>query len=549
MAYKVFFVEDEIVTREGIRDNVDWQAHGFEFCGEATDGETALPLLQTIKPHVLITDIRMPFMDGLQLSQIVRDRLPATKIIILSGHDEFEYAQKAIKLGVFEYLLKPVSLQDMHNALRKVASALDQENQEQQALQKLRDQVEQNRAALRERFLLKLITGAASSAEVIEKSGLLGLDLIARDYLVVVIRVEPADSTEPFDYLGYQRVQQLITGVAENNPDVFLLLKDIDELVLLLKGNSPENLVEERDLLLERARQAVAQTGCRLVVGSGTPQKRLTDICRSFMDATDSMQEPADAAANAAASAGANAAASAGADGRKDVLIFDRADLRKVGRSAIEDFLRQGTAEGLDALCETFLHPLGERALRSPAARSFVFTDIVLATARFVDELGGDVAELLPELDNLEAVLAGIDTIEQLRASARAVLIRALMFRDSHAGNQYAGIIKQAQEYIDQHYMDSEMSLNSAAAQVNLSACHFSAVFSQEAGHTFKEYLTETRIKKAKELLRTTPLKASEICYQVGYNDPHYFSHVFHKSTGLTPTEFRSQVAFGVSRP
>ncbi len=541
MAYKVFFVEDEIVTREGIRDNVDWQAYGFEFCGEATDGETALPLLQTIKPHVLITDIRMPFMDGLQLSRIVRDRLPATKIIILSGHDEFEYAQKAIKLGVFEYLLKPVSLQDMHNALRKVASALDQESQEQQALQKLRDQVEQNRAALRERFLLKLITGAASPAEVIEKSGLLGIDLIARDYLVVVIRVEPAGSTEPFDYLDYQHVQQLISGVAENNPDVFLLLKDIDELVLLLKGNSPENLVEERDLLLERARQAVAQTGCRLVVGSGTPQKRITDICRSFMDATDSMQEPIDTAALAGAKTGA--------DGRNDVLIFDRADLRKVGRSAIEDFLRQGTAEGLDALCETFLHPLGERALRSPAARSFVFTDIVLATARFVDELGGDVAELLPELNNLEAVLAGIDTIEQLRASARAVLIRALMFRDSHAGNQYAGIIKQAQEYIDQHYMDSEMSLNSVAAQVNLSACHFSAVFSQEAGHTFKEYLTETRIKKAKELLRTTPLKASEICYQVGYNDPHYFSHVFHKSTGLTPTEFRSQVAFGVSRP
>ncbi len=537
MAYKVFFVEDEVVTREGIRDNVDWRAHGFEFCGEASDGETALPLLQTIKPHVLITDIRMPFMDGLQLSRIVRDRLPATKIIILSGHDEFEYAQKAIKLGVFEYLLKPVSLQDMHDALRKVASALDQESQEQQALQKLRDQVEQNRAALRERFLLKLITGAASSAEVIEKSGLLGLDLIARDYLVVVIRVEPAGSTEPFDYLDYQRVQQLISGITENNPDVFLLLKDIDELVLLLKGNSPENLIEERELLLARARQAVVQTGCRLVIGSGTPQKRLTDICRSFMDATDSLQEPIDAAT------------AAGPDGRNDTLIFDRADLRRVDRSAVEDFLRQGTAEGLDALCETFLHPLGERALRSPAARGFVFTDIVLATARFVDELGGDVAELLPELDTLEAVLAGIDTAEQLRASARAVLIRALMFRDSHAGNQYAGIIKQAQEYIDQHYMDSEMSLNDVAAQVNLSACHFSAVFSQETGHTFKEYLTETRIKKAKELLRTTPLKASEICYQVGYNDPHYFSHVFHKSTGLTPTEFRSQAAFGVNKP
>src|SRR5512136_1373647 len=96
MSYKVFFVEDEIVTREDIRDNVYWNVNGFEFCGEAADGEMALPLLQTAKPDVLITDIKMPFMDGLQLCKIIRERMPRLKIIILSGHDEFEYAQKAI---------------------------------------------------------------------------------------------------------------------------------------------------------------------------------------------------------------------------------------------------------------------------------------------------------------------------------------------------------------------------------------------------------------------------------------------------------------------
>ena len=267
MLYKVFLVEDEIVTREGMRDNVDWKAHGFEFSGEAPDGEMALPLLHTIKPDVLITDIRMPFMDGLQLSQIVRDRMPTTKIIILSGHDEFEYAQKAIKLGVSEYLLKPVSVQDLHNVLQKVASELERGRGEQQALQKLRDQVEENRAALRERLLLKLVTGAASSAEAIESSQLLGIDLVARCYLVVVFRVEPAVCSEPFDYRRRQQVHQVLSRHVENNPDVFLLKKDMEELVLVLKGNSPEYLYEERDLLLERIRQEVEQTGCKLIVG------------------------------------------------------------------------------------------------------------------------------------------------------------------------------------------------------------------------------------------------------------------------------------------
>jgi two-component system response regulator YesN len=137
VSYKVFLVEDEIVAREGIRDNVDWHSAGFEFCGEAPDGEMALPLIENTQPDVLITDIKMPFMDGLQLCKIVRDRMPLIKIIILTGHDEFDYAQEAVKLGVTEYLLKPVGVQDLHEVLGKVSAQLDRERQEQQNLQQM----------------------------------------------------------------------------------------------------------------------------------------------------------------------------------------------------------------------------------------------------------------------------------------------------------------------------------------------------------------------------------------------------------------------------
>jgi two-component system, response regulator YesN len=524
MLYKVVFVEDEIVTREGIRDNVDWKAHGFEFCGEAPDGEIALPLLQSVKPDVLITDIRMPFMDGLQLSQIVQDRMPATKIIILSGHDEFEYAQKAIKLGVFEYLLKPVSVQDLHNVLQKVASELDRERDEQQALRTLRDQVEENRAALRERFLLKLVTGATSSAEAIEESQLLGIDLVARCYLVVLIRVEPSDHSEPFDHLTYKRLQQLVSGLVENDPAIFLLTKDVHELVLVLKGSSPENLYEERDRFLDRIRHEMELDQCGLIVGSGTPQTRITEIHQSFIDATKDIM------------AAANPHIGAFSSG------FDTAELLKVDKSAVEDYLRFGVAESFDAFFGTLVHQLGEKALRSSTVKSYIFTNIILATSRFVDELGGNVGQVVPELDSLETILASIETIEQLREHAQNLLAAALAFRDSRVIHQYAGLIKQAQEYIERRYTDADLSLNEVAAQASLSSSHFSTVFSHQTGQTFKEYLTEIRIKKAKELLRTTPMKAFEICYQVGYNDPHYFSHVFHKNTGLTPIEFRLQV-------
>src|SRR5450759_707862 len=174
MTYKVFFVEAEIVTREGIRDNVDWKANGFEYCGDASDGEMALPLLQTSRPDVLITDIKMPFMDGLQLSKIVRERMPWIKIIILSGHDEFDYAQKAIELGVTEYLLKPVTVKNIHHSLQKITTQLDREKKELKDLEELREQLEENRDTLRERLLLKLLAGSILSTDAIEQGQLLG---------------------------------------------------------------------------------------------------------------------------------------------------------------------------------------------------------------------------------------------------------------------------------------------------------------------------------------------------------------------------------------
>ena len=208
MTYKVFLAEDEIVTREGIRDNVDWDAAGFEFCGEASDGEIALQLIEETKPDVIITDIKMPFMDGLQLSKIISEHMPWVKIIILSGHDEFDYAQSAVKLGVTEYLLKPISAKDLHKVLVRVAATLDKEKQELENLKKLQTRVEDSMMLSREKFLLDLMMGVVTSAQAIEQSQLLGLDITAKYYLVALIHVELCQDSQPFDYQQYQLVEQ-----------------------------------------------------------------------------------------------------------------------------------------------------------------------------------------------------------------------------------------------------------------------------------------------------------------------------------------------------
>lgn len=526
MSYKVFFVEDEIVTREGIRDNVDWQAAGYELCGEAPDGEMALPLLQATKPDVLITDIKMPFMDGLQLSRIVRERMPQTKIVILSGHDEFEYAQEAIKLGVTEYLLKPVTIQDLNQVLQRVALRMDQEGKEQAKLRQLQNQIEENRAALIERLLLKLLVGGISLTEAIEQSELLGLDLIARCYLVVVIRIASCDKAEQFDYPEYRRVQESISNLVSKNPDVFVLRKDVEELVLILKGNTPEYLQEDKDLLLKQIGQCVGESKCRLRAGVGEARNRIADIGQSFIEALGQVQRADNEQSGSAAG-------------------VDTVELLKVDKSAVQEYLKCGVKEDFDDFFNAFIFPLGEAAFQSAIIKNYVLLDIVFTTARFVQELGGDVDTVLPGLDQIETVLANIKTIEQIKEQAHQILERALAFRDDRTGSLHAGVILQAKQYIDEHYPDADMSLSSVADRVGHSPCHFSTVFGEETGQTFKEYLTETRIRRAKELLRTTALRSSEISDRVGYNDPHYFSLVFRKSVGLSPKEFRLQAQQG----
>lgn len=523
MSYKVFFVEDEIVTREGIRDNVDWHADGFELCGDAPDGEMALPLLQTSKPDVLITDIKMPFMDGLQLSRIVRERMPHTKIVILSGHDEFEYAQEAIKLGVTEYLLKPVTIQDIRHALQRVAATMDREGRELEKLQKLENQVEENRAALTERLLLKLLVGAISSAEAIDQSELLGLELIARCYLVVVIRITSCNPNGQFDYSAYQRVQEMLSGLVANDPDVFLLRKDLEELVLIIKGDSPECMQEDKDLLLEQIERRVQGCDCTLSIGTGAPRNRITDIGQSFIEALAQVQNASGEYSTSSAT-------------------VDAAGLLKGDRSAIQDYLKCGVKEDFEDFFNAFILPLSEAAFKSAIIKNYVLLDLVFTTARFVKELGGEIETVLPGLDQIETVLANIKTIEQMHELAHQILTAALAFRDNQTGSLHAGVIAQAKEYIDHHYMDPDISLQAVASRVGHSPCHFSTVFGEETGHTFKEYLTETRIKRAKELMRTTTRRTFEIADQVGFNDPHYFSLVFRKSTGLSPKEFRLQV-------
>ena len=164
---------------------------------------------------------------------------------------------------------------------------------------------------------------------------------------------------------------------------------------------------------------------------------------------------------------------------------------------------------------------------------------MIFTAVQFVSDLGGDGLEVVPIMKNIEAFLTNIRTTDQIKEAIRDIFAAVLTFRNNQTQYEKARLVFQAKDFIDSHFTDPNLLLNQVAASVNLSPSHFSVVFGREIGESFKDYLTRVRIERAKELLRTTNMKCSEVAYQSGYNDPHYFSFVFRKNTGLPPQQFR----------
>ena len=184
---KVFLVEDETIVRENLRDHIMWQQYGYQFAGEASDGEMALPLIRRLKPDVLITDVKMPFMDGLALSAIVRQEFPQMKIIIISGYNDFEYARQAIQAGVEQYLLKPVTRSSLQKALQETREKIEQQRVQEEYLEKFKEDMQMYEQFSRRNFFEKVFEGQLSVQEIYEEAQKLSLEMDAAGYNLAMV--------------------------------------------------------------------------------------------------------------------------------------------------------------------------------------------------------------------------------------------------------------------------------------------------------------------------------------------------------------------------
>lgn len=535
---KVFLVEDEIVMREGIKNNIKWEQEGFSFVGEASDGELAYPLIQKTRPDILITDIKMPFMDGLELSRLVKQEMPDMKIIILSGYDEFEYAKEAISIGITDYLVKPIAGVKLLEAVKKVGKLVLEEQEQKRFLQKFEEERLENKQLARQKFFKSLASGKRSVSELLKEGREVGLDLVANRYNIVLLQIF-ADG----EVVGYSEEQnaaaQQIEAMADNMPEVLMMELGLEGWAFIVKEIREKRELEEilEEFLTELREIIDAYEGIEYFAGVGKAVERLSELGRCFEDANKAFSYRYLRKRNQVIYSGAETEGIS----VDEELKLSSLNLEKLDRRILERFLKTGLKSEVVRFIDEYFDSLGERNIQSLLFRQYVTMDMYFVTIAMLEQFGYESCELVERCGDFQTMTAEFSTVQRTKNYMKKILETAVELREQVSQKKYSSLLKDAKNYIEQNYDNEEISLNTVAASVNLSPNHFSTIFSQEIGHTFIEFLTSVRMEKAKELLRSSSMKTAEIAYAVGYKDPHYFSYLFKKTQECTPREFRAK--------
>ena len=536
---KVFLVEDEMVIRRGIKNSIDWEKEGYIFCGEASDGELAYPMIIKEKPDILITDIRMPFMDGLELCKLVKKELPNIKILILSGYDEFDYAKEAIRLGVTEYLLKPISSGKLLEALNGVSESIRREKEDKDLVRKYMEEMRENTEHEKQKFFEQMIAGNLSMADALETGTKYEMNLSAGMYNLLLFRFTLGkENRKSGELLG--EAEYAIEKLTERLEYVFEFQRGVEGWAFLLMADNEEQM-SERVKELSKDLEEIMKNYSTIAYfgGIGQPVARLRELEESFREAERALAARFTMELNRIISVD-DIRMVQNVDTLDDIEITSFGEMEKT-RTMLEKFLNNGVEDEIDEFVDVYINELPEENLKSVLMRQYIIMDAYIVMMSFCEKIEGIEGEMQAQSEELKNSMKTIQTVEEIKNYIRMLLKKIIGVRDTISGRRYSDIIEIAKDQIRKTYMSDEISLNTIAAEVGMSPSYFSSIFSKEMGKTFVEYLTEIRMDRAKELLMCSSMKTSEIGYEVGYKDPHYFSYIFKKTQNCTPKEFRAR--------
>lgn len=534
---KIIIVEDEDLLRDGLTTCVNWGKLGYELAGSAEDGAEALKLIKRVTPDVVITDIKMPHMDGIELSERIRSDYPEIKIIIISGYDEFEYARRALKAGVSEYILKPVNMEQLNTVMKTVAETLLAEREKEQEILKLKDMSQQGVGTIRQNLFSRILLRKQTPEEAEDLVLQIAEHVNGKYYSVGILEQQnfPIVSID-CDYLEIIELDRAFEQMAAKCIQVFIQT-DAGSHIDILRSNNCERLFcivhdsvqQVKDMIREITQLfETGQDGMEhLQLVFGKVSKELTGLYRSFLNAREISEKHYME----------NWAQILHTDGKASSTI----QYMNYDAQSLFFEVRSGTSEGIRCCLAEFRESLSRENIVSYMQIVMIVSNLYFELIKLPEEVGGKINEIIGDpmvyYHNIIEKRKRHEMVEEIEK----VCMLIHEYFNSVSGAKMQGVLKRISEYIEMHFMEENLAIKDAADYAYISVSYLSIIVKKEMGKTFIEYLTEVRIEKAKHYLVHTNMKNYEVANACGYSTPAYFSTVFKGECGMSPSAYRKE--------
>jgi two-component system response regulator YesN len=525
---RLCIIDDIKSVIEGLKA-LDWERRGFELAGTAGNGEDGLELIRTAKPDVVITDIRMPRLDGLAMVRATLELEHPCKVVLISGYADFDYAKQAVHLGAFDFVVKPFTEEEILDVAERAKRAIEQERSRLLSVQEMELKLRESLPLLRQEYLALLIGHRASWKQAAERWDFLKIDLDPRRLHVMLFEIdgfrERAETMSVYDIeLVRFSMQNIVEETMRESTRGFVFRDKHGRFAAVLNESAAMPAVQLAERICKHVERYMK---CTVSIGVGGVAETVSDLPDSYMEADRALAYHLYTGGN-----GALAYADLPKNDRQAPLALERKDELLLA-------LRSGNGDRAAALLADMFGALSR--LAEPPHPDYLLS--------FYDELAASAVRAFYELAPVAAVQPLVDRHKAARGASSltlagleqllvALCLEGCELVRQHSVSEGQKIIYRSLDYIKSR-LDRNVTVAESAAAVHLSGSYYSSLFKKVTGATFVQYVTNERMLKAKALL-VGGMPVQDVAAAVGYEERRYFSDVFKKTTGLTPSEFRA---------
>ncbi|HEY5583052.1 MAG TPA: response regulator [Ruminiclostridium sp.] len=537
--YKVLIIDDEAIIRKGLKNIINWKQLDCEVCADASDGIEGIEFIKKYLPEIIITDIRMPGLDGLSMIKQVKGIVPNSKIIILTGYRDFDYVQEAIKCGAFDFLLKPSKIEDLTSVLTKAVNEINEQNIKHMEVDKFKLLFEQSIPILREKLLYDIIYGINTNKnEIIDKMKL--FNIYISNFVLVIMENdydEKSTSTQYDKHLYQFGIVNSFEEIFAESYNVISIMLNSSRVGFIIQkdGNDPLNILEvseKCEYLQEVISNGFGFTVTIAVSSNGVSAMELTEKLKECLGSLEYKSYI----------------------GNNSIIQYS--DLNSFFRyeeySTLDNYQKQllesiksGNQSLVRVTTQNILRYIATNNININYIKNFYYSTLSSINNIRISVLAIDMDkkhEEGREIASLLQLIERCDSADELNTLLGDVSIRIAAKVNNFNNRSLKLLLRKAIDYIHDHY-NEQVTLNEVAENVYVSTFYISRMFKKELGKSFIDYINEVRIEKAKELLKDVKYKTYEVAELVGISDPHYFSKIFKKYTGMTPSEYKETIS------